>query len=410
MSETQQQVITEEEQRAAGRFLISLLRSALHGLPPERKPGNCSWDTVWYLAKQNNVENTACPAIARDMEEIPEKIGKKWKGSQNRTLHRLLQFEIERETILKEMARQGISYLPLKGILLAEYYPEPGMRWMCDNDILYGVIGKKEDGTLFMPEEAEKPARAVLCKIMQELGYTAEHLGGNHDVYQKKPFFNFEMHQRLVPADSELAEYYQNPWKRAVPVEGEAFRYRFSDEDEYLFMAAHAHKHFQISGCGIRTLVDEYVFLQKKPQMDWAYLQKELEKMHISEFEQKLREAAQDAFSKDGVVKQEEWELIFYMMGSGTYGTFQNRVEGKMKRLQETDADRNWKIRAKYIGQRMWIEEDMMKDYYPFFYRHKWSRIILPFYRAARGMWIHPGKLIAEWKLIREYRMEKEKK
>ena len=405
MSEKKQQVITQEEQRAAGRFLISLLKSSLHRVPAERKPEEWSWDVVWRLAKRNNVENTVSPAISRSTGEISETMAKKWKLSQSQILHRLLQFEVERETILKEMDRQGISYLPLKGILLAEYYPEPGMRWMCDNDILYGRLAKKEDGTLYMPKEAEQPVREKLYEIMKSLGYTAEYLGGNHDVYQKKPFFNFEMHQRLVSSESELAEYYQNPWKRAVPVAGKAFQYHFSDEDEYLFMTAHAYKHFHISGCGIRTLVDEYVFLQKKQDMDWNYIQNELGKMHITEFEQKLRETAQHAFSADGILTQDEWELIFCMMGSGTYGTLQNRIHGQMKCLQE-DSDRNWKIRMKYIWQRVWTDEARMKEYYSFFYRHKWSRIGLPLYRLVKGMCIHPGMLIAEWKEVNGYRRE----
>lgn len=34
--------------------------------------------------------------------------------------------------------------MPLKGCLMTEYYSVPGMRWMCDNDILYGYTQLNE--------------------------------------------------------------------------------------------------------------------------------------------------------------------------------------------------------------------------------------------------------------------------
>lgn len=35
------------------------------------------------------------------------------------------------------MEQRGIWYLPLKGIILKEFYPSVGMRQMSDNDILF---------------------------------------------------------------------------------------------------------------------------------------------------------------------------------------------------------------------------------------------------------------------------------
>lgn len=129
---------------------------------------------------------------------------------------------MEREQILTEMAKQGLAALPLKGILVANYYPNPGMRWMCDNDILYGYVEPDESGgfklkgnDLAEQEFWQGQAQKKLREIMENLGYTTENLKGAHDVYHKKPFFNFEMHRRLVPEDSSFAEYYINPWKKS---------------------------------------------------------------------------------------------------------------------------------------------------------------------------------------------------
>lgn len=38
------------------------------------------------------------------------------------------------------MEEMKIAYWPIKGARIARYYPLPGMRFMADNDILYGFV------------------------------------------------------------------------------------------------------------------------------------------------------------------------------------------------------------------------------------------------------------------------------
>ena len=397
----------ENKPHKEARYLVYLLRCALQNETPKEKPEGCSWEVLWQIAKYNNVQSTSCPAIQNYPYEIPEEIAKKWKAAVNNTLYRLLQFELERDQITDQLKKKGIAYLPLKGIWVAEYYPVPGMRWMCDNDILYGYVEPAADGGYQLKgnreedkEQWKKEAQDALQSIMLDLGYTAEQLGGNHDVYQKKPFFNFEMHQRLVAPKGKVGEYYQNPWKRAIPVEGKEGMYRFPDEDEYIYLIVHAHKHFDLSGCGIRTLVDEYVILNQKQSLDWEYIRAELKKLDLDAFEKRLREAAIHAFAKEGELTSEDWDMIFYMLYSGTYGTLENRVTGKIKKMQADEQGTMKAARLKYIKSRIWADDEVIKEYYPFFYRHKMLQIILPFYRLIKGLCIHPKNLIREWKSV----------
>ena len=77
------------------------------------------------------------------------------------------------------MDSEHIWYLPLKGIILKDYYPSVGMRQMSDNDILF-----------------DADAWERVEKHMLSEGYETESVGkGNHDVYQKAPVYNFEMHR-----------------------------------------------------------------------------------------------------------------------------------------------------------------------------------------------------------------------
>ena len=176
--------------RQEAKYLLHLIRCALYKKIPEKKPVDCSWESLWNLARRNNVENTISPAIQLYPYEIPEEIAVQWKRAIHITLNRILQFAVERERIIEQMEKRGISCMPLKGCLMTEYYSVPGMRWMCDNDILYGYTQLNETTGIWefrgdTQEEQEKwkkKASRELQQIMTEQGYTTEHLGGCHDV------------------------------------------------------------------------------------------------------------------------------------------------------------------------------------------------------------------------------------
>ena len=147
-------------------------------------------------------------------------------------------FDVERALILKEMEKAGIWDMPLKGSVLKSLYPKIGMRQMADNDILCD------------------PARmSDVCTIMESLGYSTNSTFGlsTHDIYFKPPVCNFEMHRALFGYghDQRLVDYYQDVKSRLILNEGSQYGYHFRDEDFYLYMLAHAYKHFSNCGTGL---------------------------------------------------------------------------------------------------------------------------------------------------------------
>lgn len=384
-------------------YLLYLIKCSLHNVIPDEKPIDCSWKLIKAFADFNSVTSMISPAIKKYVYDIPADIRKELELEISSTLYRIAMFDMEREAFMREASVDEICFLPLKGIKLSEYYPVAGMRWMCDNDILYGKVTKAGDMQK-MPEISDDITTERLKSVMLKHGFKPESIGGVHDVYIKEPFFNFEMHSRLVPYDSPFADYYTNPWERAIPVEGKKYEFRFSDEDEYIFMVVHAFKHFDSSGCGIRTLVDEYVFLNNKDNMNWKYITEQFKILGLTDFEQRLRTAAQDIFSQDGVISDCDWEMINYMYKCGTYGTTSNRIHRSIDKFREDGKIDGASARKRYLTDRVWINENKMKIYYPFFYRHKWARFTLPFYRMIKGIIVHPKMLWDEWQNIKKYK------
>lgn len=140
---------------------------------------------------------------------------KKWEQRISKAVRKTILFDVEREKLLAFMEKNKIWHLPLKGIILKDFYPSVGMRQMSDNDILFNENLCDE-----------------IQKYMLSQGYQAISVGkGNHDVYQKEPIYNFELHRSLYGKahEKDWENYYKNVKERLILDEKSAYRYRFKD-------------------------------------------------------------------------------------------------------------------------------------------------------------------------------------
>lgn len=383
---------------------------ALRDVPASPKPDSITWENVFRLAMRNSVQGLAWFG-AKPQQGLPEDLRTRWEREANRVLFRRARFDLERAQILESMSQLGLSYLPLKGIHLADYYPRPEMRAMCDNDILYAYTEPAPEGGFKVCGKTEQEQRiatnraiANLVDLMEQRGYKTElAYKGNHEVFLKAPFFNFEMHRRLASSDSQFNFYYENPWKRAIQDPQNPHLFRFSHEDEYLYMIVHAFKHFDIAGCGVRILADIWAFDQAKgPILDKAYLCQELDTLGLTEFESQMRNLALTGLN-GGELTQDQQELLWYMAGSGAYGTVRQRMENAAKKVNAEGEETGHaaSAKARYLWQRMFgTGEAFLKQNYPFFYEHKIARPLFPLYRIFRALTRNQASTLREVKTI----------
>lgn len=316
---------------------------------------------------------------------------RKWKEAKEKAVRKTLLLNVERMEILEYMEREGIWYLPLKGILLQELYPKPGMRQMADNDILYDAACQEK-----------------LCRYMKSRGYTAISVGReNHDVYQKPPVYNFEMHTSLYGAVHQKgwAEYYANVKERLIPDCGRHFGYHFKEEDFYIYMTTHTYKHFDGAGTGLRSLMDCYVYLEQKSRLlDWSYIRVELDKLGLTAFEEQCRRLSKKVFATDKqvVLEQEEAEMFRIFLTSGTYGTMDNKVERRIKGIVPEGQRITVQAKIRYCIKRLFPDWNHIKTYCPIAYKHKY---LIPFYflfRLVRGVTFRRKKVRRELQAVRK--------
>lgn len=198
--------------------------------------------------------------------------------------------------------------------------------------------------------------------VLTDLGYYCDHRDSHHDVFFRKPFMNIEMHHCMIGENSLLDAYYEDIWKRARQEEGKSHIYRLSWEDFYIFMIAHMAKHFQGGGCGIRSIVDMWLFSDRmKESLDWDYVRKELEKIELAQFERCMCDLVSVWF-------EEKAETEFYaqltelLMQSGIYGTITNY---NIQHVAEVDK-RVWKGQIKVWMEAIFLPYKAMKMQYPY--------------------------------------------
>lgn len=327
-------------------------------------------DTLYALCKAHSISALVSSVLLEHIKEKREWYTK-WSEEQMKALYRDMNFATERAKILAFLEENGIWYMPMKGIVLKDYYPQPELREFADNDIL---IDASRAGDV--------------REFMFKNGYRAKDGDSGHvDEYEKEPCFNFEMHRALYHTNNPVFyDYYKDVKNRLLKDDGNRFGYHFSDEDFYVFMVSHAYRHYRDNGVGIRSLLDIYVYNKALGEtLDYGYIEEQLANIDSLDFEKQMRALARKVFgeSKPTFSEAEEKVLLYYF-GSGTYGTDEQKMLNQMEHLTG-EADFSASGRRKYWLKRLFDLEQYKQDF-PRAYK---TKILIPFlilYRALRGL------------------------
>lgn len=383
--------------KQAALDMIYLAACALHNEAPKKERlDKIEWNALYRTAKRHSMTAVVCMALENGHAflEMEPALVKQWQDGKNKSIRKTMLMDEECQKIMGFMESQGIWYMPLKGLVIKDLYPKYGMRQMADYDILFDPAGQEK-----------------LQAYMTGRGYEAKGTGkGVHDAYYMAPVYNFELHRELFGENHNLAwyDYYKNVKERLVPDEG--LCYRFRDEDFYVYMTAHACKHFSGGGTGLRSLMDCYVYCQeKRDTLDWHSVRTELKILGLTEFEQMCRKLAFCLFSEPDpyfmdALTGKQREALEYFIGSGTYGTTGHRIENRLHALQRDSNAVSIKTRLRYLWRRLIPDMEWFREYASFCYRHKWAIPFYMIYRVLRGLIFRRKRLWREIQAVRKAR------
>ena len=382
------------------QHLIYLIGCSLHGKKPDKAIiGALDFPVLRQAAGFHKVSalaaNALCPYFS-DRELMDEAEVEYWNDALGNSRRRATLLASECAAVGKLLGDAGIWYVPLKGCKLQYFYPVFGIREMNDVDMLF-----------------DESRAADVRDIMEKRGYSVSLYNiSNHDIYEKPPVYEFEMHKTLYRDEfAALYRYFDNIKSKLVRKNEDSLEYAFTPEDLYIYVISHDCRDQHSHGIGLRQLADIYLY-NKKEKLDRAYVDAELKKLRITEDEEQLRRLANQIYSKDfypgktGLSEADEKALL-HLLSSGNSGTFENhvrsRVNGNMDVFTKTDdvsAKKHKKLR--YALGRLVANPEEYRFREPFFYKHKWARPALFFKRIFRVVTVRRKALKKELRVLRE--------
>lgn len=248
-----------------------------------------------------------------------------------------------------------IPFIPLKGSLLRQHYPEPWMRTSSDIDVLVKQEDLDSAADVFTRRGWTERIKAAPDHDRSFYSATGVHLE-----------LHFSLSENLANIDPILAQV----WDYCVLSEGSQYEYHQCDDFFLFHHMAHMSHHFLSGGCGIRPVMDLWI----------------LKKAGYSStpgFRQLCRQAQLDTFSQCAMELSQVWfdgkapsdlmrQLELYVLRGGTFGNLSNKVL-----INQTNAG----SRAANLKQRIWQPFDLLSMYYPVLKRHKW---LFPFFQIVR--------------------------
>lgn len=384
----------------AGFYMLELIKAALKNEAPKQKPEQVSWQSVRKMAGLCSLSGLAYYGLLKSLNKPDKEFMKSWKRDLLQTVTRQTRLDADRARLAAAMDEQGIDYLFMKGIVLQDLYPQPGMRQMSDNDILYHLHNHPDVGLKGQSQQA-------MNRLMESMQARTISNAGIVDVYLLNQTSLFEMHREFLGPDQPLYDYFDQTWSRATKVSEESGEYLLKWEDHYILMLAHSHKHFSNSGCGPREIVDAWQFWQVKgSSLDKDYIDHQLKVTGLTEYDAMLRRLGAVIFEAEPAT-EEDMELLAYFLSSGTYGTKEHAMNNALKKL-ENEGKNIQQAKTAYLWGRLFPEPEYLQTQFPFFYRHRWLIGFLLLYRGGRALLTKRDSILREWKTFKRVFREKD--
>lgn len=344
-----------------GLDVIYMSSCALLGKAPDRgRISEMDLLALYRMAKHHSMQAIVYLSLIKAMEsypdlEVDDGLMARWKSDYHAVVKKLVQLDIERESLYRFLDENGCWHIGLKGIVLSHYYPTLGMRQMTDNDILVDDAYSKKIRDYFVSR-----------------GYEIESYGNHcHDVYCKGPL-TFEIHRMLaeeIEKTRSAYNYYKNV-KNILISDGKSNLLRFSDDDFYVYYIFHAYKHFSQAGCGIRTLMDIFVYRSSK-DLDLNYIDSQLKILGTDSYENSSYRIAKKVFGSDpdnlyspDLLTDFDREVLLYYISSGTFGTADHLIENKLADMSGGKKI-TFRTRIKYVLDRLFPKYEFYKTTYP---------------------------------------------
>ena len=307
---------------------------------------------LYQRAKQHDLAHLVGDAlIKREMLADPA-LYKLYKREVLVAVYRYEHFCHELNRIRETLNAAEISFIPLKGAVIRDYYPEKWMRTSGDIDLLVH----------------ESDMERAIRILTEKLGYTFKVKCDETVVMTYKEHTHVELHYSINEFDTERQTIFDDCWTYAHLVDG--YEYQFENEFFLTYFYAHAAKHFAHGGCGVRPFIDCFL-LNKKMPYDNEKLQAMLVGEGVDRFAEAMEKLAEVWFANgrhDAVTER----MAAFVLRGGVYGSLNNTMSVRQQQEKGVHG---------YLLRRLCIPYATLCEFYPILRKHPY---LTPLYRVRR--------------------------
>ena len=249
-------------------FFLDALADYLHGRAT-KPPEGLNWRIIEQYAASHQVEGiiwNQCKEYLKKRDDL-KSARRHFETSSVASCFCYANNVQSRKELKSEFAKDKINCFFVKGLDIAALYPIPAYRTMGDMDI----VMKTED-------------RNRISGIMKKLGFIEDK--GERVRQYKKSTTRLEIHDELINGDNleipERRKFFNTCWEY-VEVMGDGsclLNWNF----HLLFLIEHTKQHFSASGVGFRQFMDIAVVTQRKEDLDWDWIEKQLKNIKLWDF------------------------------------------------------------------------------------------------------------------------------
>lgn len=325
-------------------YLIHLIKCTLRDEQPMELPESLSFDTVYQHAMKHDVANITFYSIEKLVCPPKSPLYEQWEMRRDMAITRDVNQTFARQEIVDEFQKADIPFLEIQGTKMKELYPRRDYRTMSDLDFIV------------------KPCHLEQAKtILGQLEYECTHIDDVEVDAKRAPTLFVEMHTEFFPKDCEYHSCLgEDPFVYTTDETSVS-----NEELLYVYTILHVAKHYFLSGCGVRRVMDIYILQHCYPDMfERPFVQQVVASAGITRFTCCLFSLAEWWFG-NGEADETVIRMGKTILQTGVHGS---QDEWVRNRLREQKSGRFSRIR--FICQRLFPSKDMLKNRYPILEKH----------------------------------------
>lgn len=327
--------------KAFVQVFLNLLKSEITKTPLDLSESLTEKDlfALYNISKRHDLAHFVAYALEKNNLLNDNEICQKLKREKKLAIFRYFKLDTATKDISQAFEEEKIKFIPLKGSVVRELYPEPWMRTSCDIDILI----KKED-----LERAGKILSEKLSFTFKEKNFK------DASFFSPDKTTHLELHYDMSSWNQDKDLVFKEIWNMSYPIESGSYHYVMPDELFYFHHISHMARHFEGGGCGVRPFIDLWI-LNHNVDFSAEKRTELLEKANLVDFDNAVTKLSEIWFGDDqhnDLTKQIE----SYILKSGVYGDMENRLA--VSKATKGNG-------AKHIFSRLWIPYKSLKYKYP---------------------------------------------